>query len=61
MKFEKYKKSFFKIVLNFLVGDYSSWKILGDSILNRTEPKKRNWFNKISIKFIKEKEAKFSE
>lgn len=59
MKFEKYKKSFFKIVLNFLVGDYSSWKILGDSILNRTKPK--NWFNKISIKFFKEKEAKFSE
>jgi len=59
MKFEKYKKSFYKIVLNFLVGDYSSWKILGDSILNRTEP--RNWLNKISIKFFKEKEAKFSE
>ena len=59
MIFEKYKKSFFKIVLNFLVGDYSSWKILGDSVLNPTEP--RNWVNKISIKFIKEKEAKFSE
>ena len=59
MKFEKYKKSFFKIVLNFLVGDYSSWKILGDSIINRT--KSKNWVNKISIKFIKEKEAKFSE
>ena len=59
MIFEKYKKSFFKIVLNFLVGDYSSWKILGDSIINRT--KSKNWVNKISIKFIKEKEAKFSE
>ena len=59
MKFEKYKKSFFKIVLNFLVGDYSSWKILGNSILNRT--KSRNWLNKISIKFFKEKEAKFLE
>ena len=42
-----------------LNSNYSSWKILGNSILNRT--KSRNWLNKISIKFFKEKEAKFLE
>jgi hypothetical protein len=40
MKFEEYKKWFLKIVLNFLIGDHSSWKILGKFILNR--PKQRN-------------------
>ncbi len=59
MKYEKYKKRFVKIILNFLVGDHSSWEILWRFILIR--PKSRDWSKKTSIMFSKEKEAEFIE
>lgn len=53
MKYKKYKKRFVRIILNYLVEDQASWKILGQFILNR--PKSSDWSKKTSISFSKEK------
>jgi hypothetical protein len=41
MKLASYKKWFLKIVLDFLISDYSSWKVLEMLIFERRKPRDR--------------------
>lgn len=44
MKLNKCKKRFLKIVLDFLISDYSSWKVLENFVFNRQ--KFTDWLKK---------------
>ncbi len=48
MKLDKYKNRFLKIVLDFLIADYSSWKVLEILIFKRKQKKYRSKLNVIS-------------
>jgi len=41
MKLNKHKKYFLKIVLDFLIADYSSWKVLETLIFRRQKSRDR--------------------
>ena len=59
MELDKFKKLLLSVIIDFLIADYSSWKILGNFISD--QQKSLHWLKKNINKLLRKKEAKFSE